>query len=143
MRNINESVAERIRKYKPDVYDYMVEELCNKKEVVRYMDDHGKVHSIDVSAVKQEEMDNTIEALVKYMLKKYDNLLEVNTILLAGGTGESYYDGIYAYLSEHREYLVDKTSLPQGTFNGEVVPSVYAVVTGLYKDMIGQLSEEE
>lgn len=136
MRNINEAVAERIRKYKPDVYDYMVEELCNKNEVVRYLDDNGKVNSIDVCGVKQEEMDNTIESLVKYMLKKYDNLLDVNTILLAGGTGESYYDSIYAYLSEHRDYLVEKTSLPKGTFNGEVVPSVYAVVTGLYKDMI-------
>lgn len=142
MKNINEAVAEQIRKHKPDVYDYMIEELCKKKEILRYLDDDDKIVEIDVQKIKDEIMDLKIADLVKYLLKKYDNLLEVKTVLISGGTGQIYFPKIKKYFSENREYLVDKTTLPTGMFNGKPIAPVNAIVIGLFKDMCGQLSEE-
>lgn len=145
MMNIDIKTAERIRKHIPNVYYYMIEEYYRNAEILHYIDD-GKVKDIDVVQRKNEAITETAQQLVEYLLKKYNDLLDMKCILIAGGTGQIYYPFILEYCKENRSYLTDKIILASGKFdkedNKEKEP-VYAVAVGVYKGMVMQLMEDE
>lgn len=146
MMNINNIVAEQVRNEADDnsiCQGYMVDELVKRKDKVNYLKEN-KACSIDVGKIKKTVFKETTGKLIDYLLKKYNNLLEEKMIIVAGGTGSQYYPAILEFCKEKRSYLADNVILAgdQEAY-GCKCEAIYAVVTGLYKDMVMQLANDE
>ncbi len=151
MMNINERVTEEISRYAAGYHDYMMDELAERGEVIHYLDGEGQVKDISVRELKDRETTAASEKLIEHLLEKFDNLLKVKMILVAGGSGSVFYPFIKEYCDEKRQYLSDKVILacsnPENVFHGiveeegrfvekEITDPVYAVSLGLYKQMV-------
>jgi hypothetical protein len=136
MLNVNEMVAAEINSYRPGFAEYQIDEMCAKKEIVRYIDDTGKPAEIDVCALRDKYLKEVSESLLTQLCNEYDNLLDIKTILVGGGTGSLYYPYIQAFCKEKRPYLADKVVLAGSqNFHGHECGPVRAIAVGLYKDM--------
>lgn len=138
MKNINDRVAAILSEKTGTAYtDYMVDELALKHECVRYLNG-DKVESIDVAAEKEIILEEISKKLIDHLNEKYRNLLDIKMILVAGGTGYAYYKYIKEYCEKERPYIKVVLACKDG-FKGKECNPVYAVVCGLYKDMLMQL----
>lgn len=137
MSNINARVSEALhRKYTcPQVTEFTIENIINDENgVINVMTESGKSESIDIMPVVKEEREKVFTELVTWLCDKFDNLLYMKQIILAGGTGRMYYDYFVDYCKENRPHL--KVALTEYEFNGNKISPVYAVSVGLYKTML-------
>lgn len=139
MHNINEAVAAQIKPFYSEFYSYMVEEYVKLGWNVVYDDDQHNEQQINVAEVKRKETEKLISSLMQYIFSKHNNLTGIRSMLIAGGSGQVYYDAIKDYLNKHRPSLAERVTLPTGTLKGETVEPVFAVAAGLYKGMLGAL----
>lgn len=138
MKNINDRVAAMLNEKTGTTYtDYMVDELALKHETIHYLE-NGSVKSIDVASEKEAILEETSQKLIEHLNKRYRDLLDVKMILVAGGTGYAYYKYIKEYCEKERPYIKVVLACQNG-FMGKECNPVYAVVCGLYKDMLMQL----
>lgn len=139
MLNVNSLVAQKISEKSPGFKDYMVDERIENEAVVRYLEDNV-CKEIDVRQVKDEVMKDVVERYIAELLKSHDNLLDVETILIAGGTGAAYYPYIKDYCEKERNFIhvvlafQDEKTAVCGTYGNPV----YAIAAGMYKCMIMQ-----
>lgn len=144
MLNVNSLVAQKISEKSPGFKDYMVDERIDNGAVVRYLED-GVCKEIDVKQVKDEVMKDVVERYIAELLKSHDNLLDVETILIAGGTGAAYFPYIKEYCEKERSFInvvlafqEEKTAL-----NGIYGDPVYAIVAGMYKCLLMLIEQTE
>lgn len=141
MKNINDRVAAMLSEKTGITYtDYMVDELSLKHESVNYIDENGQLKSIDVDAEKETVLKEISQKLIEHLNERYRNLLDIKMILVAGGTGSAYYKYIKDYCEKERPYIKVVLACRNG-FLGEECNPVYAVVCGLYKDMLMQIED--
>lgn len=145
MMNVNKAVAERISKFSPTFKDYMVDEWAEKGLKVRYIDSEKKYQQIDVKETRDEVMEDIVGRYIQYLNKQHEDLLDVETILLGGGTGAAYYQYILKYCKENREYIKVQLAFQdeRQAVNGFYGEPVYAIVAGLYKCMVMNFVEED
>ena len=154
MMNINRAVVERISEKTPGYFDYMIDELAENDEVIRYVNDNGQVGEINVKQIKEEETEKTAGLLIQNLLERFDSLLHVKSILIAGGSGKTYHPFIKEFCDEQRTYLSKSiylgTQNPKNGFMGIVeddgkflhqviAEPIYTVVLGLFKEMEAKL----
>lgn len=140
MLNVNEEVARKIAEYSDEgITDYQIEEMYKDNRTVAYLDENKECHELNVKDIKDKELANKARKMIEHLLLDYNDLLKIRMILIAGGTGESYYPYIKEYCEKERPYLSGKVILAgsneNNKFMGETTEAVYAVVTGLYKNM--------
>lgn len=143
MNNINSRVAEYLTSVTGKHYtSYMVDKLASSRDEVRYINEND-VKSINVYDEQQKSIKEISSPLISYLNDKHGKLLDIKMILVAGGTGEAYYPYIKDYCEKERPFLSDHTILAgQHGFMGKECPPVFAIVCGLYKDILMQLNEE-
>ena len=141
MHNVNSLVAQKISERSPGFKDYMVDERIENEAVVRYLEDNV-CKEIDVKQVKDEVMKEVVERYIAELLKEHDNLLDVSTILIAGGTGAAYFPYIREYCEKERAFIHvmlafqnEQTSVGKDKCYGN---PVYAIVAGMYKCILMQ-----
>ena len=120
----------------------MIEEYCQRKEVLHYLDENNQVQDIDVCEVKDRIIAETADKFIKFILKRYGNLLDMKMVVVAGGTGEVFYPYIKEYLERERPYLKGKIILSKSILDGKEYGAIYAVAIGMYKDMMMQLAND-
>lgn len=154
MLNINEAVSKQIEPFAEGYHDYMIDEMAEKNEVVRYLDDEKKVQEIHVKELKEKATEEAAENLIQFLLTKFDDMLRIKSILIAGGTGKAYQPYIEQFCKDNRAFLVDNihigTQNPENVFHGimevngtfqqmSITDPVYTVVIGLFKEMCTKL----
>lgn len=150
MMNINRAVVGRISEKTSGYFDYMIDELAENNEVIRYVNEDGQVGEINVKQLKEEETKRIAGLLIQNLLERFDNLLHVKSILVAGGSGKIYYPFIREFCDKQRTYLSGNihigTQNPKNSFMGitedngnytrkAINDPIYTVVLGLYKEM--------
>ena len=134
MNNVNERVANIIKENRPDITAYNIETLAKANEKIRYSykdGDETKYALYDVVAMREEEIERTANNLIVYLLKKFNDLLDIKSVVVAGGTGEKYYE----YIKPVMETRLITSILSKPIVNGKEVDPVFAVVVGLYRSM--------
>lgn len=144
MKNVNLGVAKEIASSRPDIKHYAIEYLLSQGEnEIRYMDkSHGKVVSIDLSAIRTKKFQQVCSNFIRYLNKKYDNLIDFRYILVTGGTGAAFFDQMLDYykgigLMDDEHMLLTKPMVA-----GKELPIEFAVVVGAYKGLRGKLGRE-
>ena len=134
MHNVNERVAGIMREYRPDVTAYNVETMAKKNEFLRYsFKENGetKYSFYNVKELQDTEIERAAVNLNSHFCNTFNDLLDVKTVIVAGGTGEQYYKHLEP---EYTKRLIN-ANLATPEINGEAQKSVYAVVLGLYRSM--------
>lgn len=142
MLNINQAVADKISMYTPGYYNYMIEDLCRKKEIIQYYDNSGVKQDLDVCAIKEKAIKDVSKKYIEHLKSVYNRLLTIKMIIVAGGTGELYYDCINEYCKTEKLNVEVALAGKNGFFAGKCEP-VYAVVCGLYKGILIELNKDK
>ena len=133
MKNIYENVAANIRKTtgREEVTSILVKQTMRKKDkTLNYVDKDGNGHTINVDEIVTEETRNVCEKMVAELKQKYNNLVDIKSIIITGGTGIAYYDHIKEMLAPCKWINVILTDYE---FFGEKITPDYAIVIGMYK----------
>lgn len=133
MKNIYENVAKTIREKtgRQNITSAFIKQLMKKEDhTLHYRDDNGKGLSLDVGEYVTKETRSVCEAMIKELRRKYDDLFEVKTIVVTGGTGIAYYEHIKDILTDSDWISVLLTDYE---FYGEKISPDYAIVVGMFK----------
>lgn len=144
MYNINEELANDFRKYNPDITSYKIEAYAASRKPRQFMTEEG-MKEFNIYELQEEKLKKFCADLVVYLDDKFDKLMNIESIIVAGGTGTRYYKFLLENYSS-RPYIKNKLILADNGFsdeeNGEP-SSLYAVAVGLYKNLVLTISSEE
>lgn len=142
MNNVYDRVVKTIKQEygRNDIEIYNIDEILKNSDgkIVSYNAETDKTDVIDIRPIVDKFIDETCEELIEYIKSRYNNLLDIKQIVVAGGTGAAYYKGISKYIKEHRSNLQDYVYLAQYKFMGKTITPVQAISVGLYKILKNQ-----
>lgn len=144
MKNVNLGVAKEIADTRPDIKHYSVEYLLSQGESeIRYMDKgQNKVVSIDLSIIREKKLQNVCNNFIRYLNKKYNDLIDFRYVLVTGGTGAAFFSQLLAYYKGTSVMDEDHMLLTHPVLSGNELPIEFSVVTGAYKGLRGKLGED-
>ena len=145
MKNVNESVAEKLRDKDPSMTAIRVESIINTQngEFVCKNKKEDKTSIENITALWEAEVQKKANELVEYLADHHNDLVDIRSIVVAGGTGNLYYPYIKEWEDKKFGHLKDKIILADRGFHGEKIDPVYAVAVGLYKNMVSAFEREE
>lgn len=139
MRNVNMAIADEIKSLRPDIHHYMIEYLLRQGNgQIRYMD-HGHAAIVDLKKIRKAKIRQICSDFIKHLNTKYNNLLDVNYVLMTGGTGACFYPQIKAYYERSGVMDDQHLLLADSTLCKQNHPIEYSIVIGAYKGLRGKL----
>lgn len=135
MHNVNERTANIMKEHRSDITPYNVETLAKKNEKIRYSYKQGNetvYNFYDVAQLRNKEIERAATNLNSYLCNTFNDLLDVKSIVVAGGTGDQYYKHLEP---DYKKRLID-AQLARPEMAGETHDPVFAVVIGLYRSML-------
>ena len=144
MKNVNLGVAKEIADTRPDIKHYSVEYLLSQGESeIRYMDKgQNKVVSIDLSVIREKKLQNVCNNFIRYLNKKYNDLIDFRYVLVTGGTGAAFFSQLLAYYKGTGVMDEAHMLLTHPVLSGNELPIEFSLVTGAYKGLRGKLGED-
>lgn len=144
MKNVNLGVAREIADSRPDIKHYAVEYLLSQGErEIRYMDkNEGKVVRVDLSAIRERKLQSVCGNFIRYLNKKYDNLIDFRYILVTGGTGASFFQQMLDYYKGTGLMDEEHMLLAKPVVAGKELPIEFAVAVGAYKGLRGKIGQK-
>ena len=144
MKNVNLGVAKEIADTRPDIKHYSVEYLLSQGESeIRYMDKgQNKVVSIDLSVIREKKLQNVCNNFIRYLNKKYNDLIDFRYVLVTGGTVAAFFSQLLAYYKGTGVMDEAHMLLTHPVLSGNELPIEFSVVTGAYKGLRGKLGED-
>lgn len=136
MNNIYEKVVEKIKAdYKRnDIETYNISEILkNEDGKITYIGDDDVSEILDVTKIVEEKREEICAAYIEHLNNKFNKLLDIKQIAIAGGTGAAFYEDIKTYVEKNRPHLKGKVKLANYRFLGKPINPVHAVTVGLYK----------
>lgn len=133
MWNIYENVAKRIREEtgRENISSMYIKQIMRKDDqIVHYRNADGKGMSLDAGEYVREEARKVCGLMMDELKEKFDDLLEVKSIIVTGGTGMAYYEHIKELCADSDWIDVRLTDYE---FEGEKITPDYAIVIGMYK----------
>ena len=139
MRNVNEALVESIKDKRPDLKHYVLEYLLQTGVKIKYLED-GTAKVLDLPTLRAEKAALVCNSLLRYLDQKYDHLLDINYVLVTGGTGSVFFDQMRDYYTSAN--ILDNSSflLASSTLGGKEYSIEYAVAIGSYKGLKGKVS---
>lgn len=142
MRNIHERVAEKLRSSckRDDITTKKIKLLYENKETLHYIDKDGMGAEMNIVDIVNNEVKEVCDALLDELYKKYNNLLDVKTILVTGGTGAIYYEYLRKAIADRKLSWVNVV-LTKYKINGKEISPEYAISVGMYKVLLHALNK--
>lgn len=141
MKNVNIAIAQELAEKRPDIKHYNVEYLLSQGEtLLRSMNrETGMVESIDLGVIREAKLRAVCADFLAYLDSKYDNLLDFRYILVAGGTGASFFNQMFEHY-RNTGLMDDKHMLlTVPTLNDADLPIEFAIAVGAYKGLRGKI----
>lgn len=135
MHNVNERVANIVKEYRSDITSFNIETLAKKNASIRYSknkDGATVYESYNIAELRKDEIKRAAENLNKYLCNQFNDLLDIMSIVVAGGTGGLYFDHLEP---EYKKRAIN-AKLAKPSIGGEDSEPVFAVVIGLYRSML-------
>lgn len=142
MKNVNLAISREIAQQRPDIKHYTVEYLLSQGEPsIRYMDkEQGKVVSIDLASIREKKMQSVCASFLRYLDKKYDNLLDFRYILVTGGTGACFFKQMLEHYKASGLMDEEHMLLTAPTIAGQSLPIEFSIAAGAYKGLRGKIT---
>lgn len=142
MKNVNLAISREIAQQRPDIKHYTVEYLLSQGEPsIRYMNkEQGKVVSIDLASIREKKMQSVCASFLRYLDKKYDNLLDFRYILVTGGTGACFFKQMLEHYKASGLMDEEHMLLTAPTIAGQSLPIEFSIAAGAYKGLRGKIT---
>lgn len=136
MRNVNEALAEALQDKRPDLKHFVVEYLLQSGGKIKYLED-GTAKTIDLYALRAEKAAMVCDSLIQHLNQKYNNLLDINYVLVTGGTGAVFFDQLKSFYVDSGVLEADHFLLANAELEGVSHSIEFAVAAGAYKGLLG------
>ena len=142
MKNVNLGISKEIAQMRPDIKHYTVEYLLSQGETsIRYMDkEQGKVVTIDLAGIREKKLQSVCASFLRYLDKKYDNLLDFRYILVTGGTGACFFKQMLEHYKATGLMDEEHMLLTSPAIAGKSLPIEFSIAAGAYKGLLGKIS---
>ena len=142
MKNVNMAVVEAVKAHRPDLRHYMIEYMLDTGNTkIKYMNaETKKAETLDIRNIRKEKIAKICQGLIQHLNERYNDLLDINYVLVTGGTGAKFYPHLSRYYEEHG--IMDKEHmLLTGCELGDKKLSIeYAIAIGGYKGLRGSIA---
>ena len=139
MANVNARMADSLHDKRPDITHASIEYLLGQDNGnIKYMED-GKVVKISLIQLRKQMINEVCDDLIAYLDQKYGMLLDLQYVLVTGGTGACYYPHLLEHYESTEQMDKDHLLLSVGTLGGKKYPIEYAIAIGAYKGLKGFL----
>lgn len=145
MFNVNHDVASRIMKEIPGstITEYEIESaLFSGKSTINVLNDKKDLVCVPIAEYRKEALEKKCNEMIEDTRQNFDYFRTTSTIIVAGGTGELYYEYIKNWC-DSQDALKGKSVLVREEINGEEYGSVFAVAIGLSKLMRDRLGKSK
>ena len=138
MDNVYRKVVDYIRKEygREDIEVYNIEQILRNEGGRLVAKKNGTTEVVNIKKIYEQYRNEVCEGLIEYLNKEHNNLLNIEEILIAGGTGAEYYDSFMDYIEREKGHLEKDVRLIDYVFNNAPIDPVYAVAVGLYKTLL-------
>ncbi len=136
MRNVNEALADALQDKRPDLKHFVVEYLLQSGGKIKYLED-GTAKTIDLYALRAEKAAMVCDSLIQHLNQKYNNLLDINYVLVTGGTGAVFFDQLKSFYVDSGVLEADHFLLANAELEGASHSIEFAVAVGAYKGLLG------
>lgn len=136
MRNVNEALADALQDKRPDLKHFVVEYLLQSGGKIKYLED-GTAKTIDLYALRAEKAAMVCDSLIQHLNQKYNNLLDINYVLVTGGTGAVFFDQLKSFYVDSGVLEADHFLLANAELEGVSHSIEFAVAAGAYKGLLG------
>ena len=138
MYNVYKLIADRLKEeYGQDFTKSDIDKIKKNDYYTVVLNKEGKTEKISVKETFETVMKEVIAEFMEYLNKKFNYLIHVERIIITGGTGYEYMDGITEYIKENKQHLdVSKdVILTNYEFKGQKISPEFGVAVGLYKQL--------
>ena len=138
MYNVYKLIAERLKEeYGQNFTKSDIDKIKKNEYFTVVLNKDGKTEKINVKETFEAVMKDVIADFMEYLNKKFNNLIHVERIVITGGTGYEYMNGITEYIKENKQHLdVNKdVILTDYEFKGKKISPEFGVAVGLYKQL--------
>ena len=77
------------------------------------------------------------DSLIQHLNQKYNNLLDINYVLVTGGTGAVFFDQLKSFYVDSGVLEADHFLLANAELEGASHSIEFAVAVGAYKGLLG------
>jgi len=139
MGNVHKKMAKIIREDygRDNIMDFQIPALLENGGFINYLEEDttGRMISkrLDLEELKNAELGQTCKELIDYLNEKFEDLLDVKSLIITGGTGAAYYNQIQTFTDEERSHLKGHLILTSYEFMGKKIQPVHAIAVGMYK----------
>lgn len=140
MKNVYERVAEIIREdyRRTDITYRKIKRIMEEGCKIPYLKEDGSSGIIEVDKLVNEELEKVCRIMIDELYEEYNDLFDVKTILITGGTGAAYYKIFNAILKKERPWI--SVLLTDYEFFGEKISPEFAISVGMYKALFNAIS---
>lgn len=114
-------------------------------ELIYVVDEsRGTTDVVDINPIRKEVISNMSAGLMAYFEVTFNNLKDIKSVVVTGGTGNAYYEHIFNYICENKKHIkrpADSVILTDYEFNGEKIDPVFAIAIGGYKIVCHELAK--
>ena len=97
----------------------------------------GKAATIDLVQSREEKIQEVCSSLIEHLNEKYNNLLDFNYVLVAGGTGAAFYQQLFDYYTSTGISDAEHFLLASSELMGQKYSIEYSIAIGAYKGLMG------
>lgn len=139
MKNVNLAVVDEIKKHRPDMKHYMVEYTINSSNSkIKYIHPETKqAEMLDLKTIRKSKIEDVCQRLIEHLNERYNSLLDINYVLVTGGTGAQFYSHLLKYYESHGIMDKDHFLLTSCDMDGKSLSIEYAIALGGYKGLRG------
>lgn len=136
MRNVNEALAEAIKDKRPDLKHFVLEYMLQTGGKAKYLE-NGVAKVLDLQAIRAEKAAEVCDSLIQHINQKYNSLLDINYVLVTGGTGSVFFEQMRDYYINAGILDASSFLLASSVLQNERHPIEFAVAIGSYKGLRG------
>lgn len=143
MYNVHKRVAEILQtEYgRTDIQVYNIPDILDSDNGKVVYEKDGNTDIVDIGKILNDTVKETFAQMMEYINGKFGKLLNIKSVVVAGGTGALYYSLLLDYIKSNKKHLDGKVMLTNYEFlKGSITPE-YAIAVGMYKVMKRQIAK--
>ena len=101
--------------------------------------EQGRVVTIDLTEIRNRKLQTVCSSFIRYLNKKYDNLLDFRYLLVTGGTGACFFTQMLDYYKGTGLMDDEHMLLTSPIIEGNALPIEFSIAVGAYKGLRGKI----
>lgn len=137
MNVVHKRIAEVLQKEygRTDIQDYNIPDIIESDGGRVVYEKDGNTDVVEIAPIFTQTVKDLFNEMMDYINQNFERLLNIKSILVAGGTGSLYYPLMTEYVKTNKKHLEGKVIITDYKFLKGTISPEFAIAVGMYKVM--------